>query len=440
MEVGAIGAIIVAAFLVTLALGLPIAFCLLGLSILFMALFIDPKVLYTAYSAAFQVLIKDIYVAVPLFIFMATILQHSGMAERLYDAMYKWFAGLRGGLAIGTIVICTMIAAMTGVGATGTVTMGLLAFPEMEKRGYHKQVSLGCIPAGGSLGPLIPPSIIMIIIGGWTGISVGKLFFGGVFPGLLMSFLFIAYIIISGIRHPEMAPAVPPEERANWREKFVSLRGVILPIILIMTVLGTIFLGITTPSEAGGIGAFGALICAIIYRQLNWGMLKEAGMMALRVTCMLFWLIIGGSAFASLMTMSGVSNFISESLLAMNIAPIGILIMMMVIAFILGMLMDASAIIMICVPIFMPIVHGLGYDSLWFALLFTINMIIGYISPPFGMNLFYLKGIVPPYISTADIYRSAWPYVALQVLVLIVAIAWPPLCLWLPNIMIKAGG
>lgn len=435
MSPASVAIIIVVSFLGTMALGLPIAFCLIGLSTIFMWVFVGPGVLYAVYTNGFRVLTLDIYVAVPLFIFMACLLQYSGMAERLYDTMYKWFAGLRGGLAIGTVVICTLIAAMSGVGATGTITMGLLAYPEMERRGYHKSLALGCVPAGGALGPLIPPSIIMIIIGGFASLSIGKLFMGGVFPGLLMALFFVIHILIIGLRHPERCPAIPPGERASWREKFISLRGVILPILLVVLVLGSIYAGATTPSEAGGVGAFGAIVCAAIYRQLNWKMLRESGILALKVTCMLFWLLIGGSAFASLMTMSGVANFFKEILL--GVSPWGFIAITMVIGLILGMLMDASAIIMICIPVFMPIAIEMGYDPLWYALIFTVNMIAGYISPPFGMNLFYMKGIVPSSVSTGDIYKAAWPYFALMILVLIIGIVWPPLLTWLPSQMIK---
>jgi len=437
MSVALITAIIIVSFLVMILLGLPVAFCLIGVSIMFAALFIDPAVLYTAYSNAFKVMTTDIFVAVPLFVFMATVLQYSGLASALYDAMYKWFAGLRGGLAIGTIVLCTLIAAMTGLGGTGVVTIGFLAFPEMEKRGYSRSISLGCIPPGGALGPLIPPSVLMIIIGGFAQLSVGRLFMGGVFPGLLMSFFFVMYIGIRSWLRPKLAPALPLEERATWREKFISLRGVILPIILILLVLGTIYTGVCTPTEAGGIGAFGALICAIIYRQFNWQNIKNACVTAFKVNAMVMWLLIGGSTFAALLTMTGVSHFISESLTGLAVSPMVILAMMMIIALFMGMLMDGSAITMILIPIFMPVIFLLDINPLWFALLFTINLIIGYVSPPFGMNLFYTKGIVPPDVTMAEIYRSVLPYTLLMLVVLAISVIYPPLLLWLPSTMIK---
>jgi tripartite ATP-independent transporter DctM subunit len=366
---------------------------------------------------------------------MANVLQFSGIVSALYTMMHKWFSGLRGGLAIGTVATCTLLAAMTGIGATGVVTMGLTAYPEMTKRGYDKSIAIGCIPPAGALGPLIPPSALMIIIGGLSALSVGRLFIGGVFPGLIMSGFFIAYIIVICWRKPHLAPALPPEERATWREKLVSLREVVLPMLLIVGVLGSIYTGAATPIEAGGVGALGALICAAIYRTLNWKNIREAIHSTLRVTCMVLWLLIGGASFASFLCASGVSHFIAEVFIGIP-SPMVVVIIMMIIALIMGMFMDGSAITMICIPIFMPIVRELGVDPLWFALLFTINMIIGYVTPPFGMNLFYLKGLVPPDITMMDIYRSVLPFVVVMVITLILCFVFPDILTWLPAKMI----
>ena len=437
MSIELLTVVAIVSFLVLLSLGLPVAFCLLGLSLILTLIFIGPEQAPVAYSATFRTITIEVFIAIPLFIFMAAVMQNSGIGSALYDMMYRWFAGLRGGLAIGTIVVCTLIAAMTGIGATGVVVMGLLAYPEMRKRGYDNSIAIGCIPAGGALGPLIPPSVLMILIGGLGYLSVGKLFMGGVFPGLLMSLFFVLYIAIRCWRQPHLAPALPVEERATWREKFVSLRGVILPIILIIAVLGSIYAGACTPSEAGGAGAFGALVCAAIYRQLNWQNLKESAFISLRVTAMVFWLVIGGTFFGNFLTMSGVSQYIGDTVVAMPVPSMVIVIVMMLIALVMGMLMDAASIVMICIPIFMPIVRQLGVDPLWFALLFTINLVTGYLTPPFGLNLFYTKGILPSEVSIADIYRSALPYCVLMIIVLIVGLLWPPLLTWLPSMMIK---
>jgi len=420
-----------------LATGLPVAFVLIGVSLIFFIILKGPIVFYMLFAVTLGTTLKDIYIAVPLFVFMAAVLQFSGLASALYDTMYKWFAGLRGGLAMGTVVICTFIAAMTGLGATGTVTMGMLALPEMLKRRYDKIIAVGCIPFGGSLGPLIPPSIIMIILGGLTTISVGKLFMGGIFPGLIGAFLGIVYIGIRAFRNPALAPSIPLEERATWGAKFKSLVVVLPTIALIGVVLGSIYRGVCTPTEAGGVGSIGALICAAIYRRLNWKNIKEGALNTFRVSAMVMWLLIGGTMFASLTATAGISHFIAETLTGLAIPPVGVIVIMMAIALFMGMIMDGAAVTMICIPIFMPVVMVMGYDPLWFALLFTINVIIGYISPPFGMNLFYMRGLVPPGITLGDIYKSAIPYCLILLIVLALGIAFPQILLYLPSTMVK---
>lgn len=437
MSITAIVILVMVSLIVGLLTGLPVAFCVFGIALLFTLIFLGPAALVMAFNSVFNVTTTDIFIAIPLFILMATVLQFSGIASALYALMYKWFAGLRGGLAIGTTFICTIIAAMTGLGGTGTVTMGMIAYPEMEKRGYSKSIMLGCIPTGGALGPLIPPSIIMIIIGGFASVSIGKMFIGGIIPGLFMAGLFMLYIGIRCGLRPELGPAIAIEERSTWGEKFSALRGLILPLMLIVVVLGSIYTGIATPTEAAGVGAFGALICAIINRQLNWENLKSALFTATRVTCMCFWLVIGGTAFSIFLGWTGGRHFIAEILTGLPLAPIGIIIVMQLIGLFLGMFMDAAAISVICVPMFMPVVLELGFDPLWFTLVLTINMIIGYITPPFGFNLFYLKGVVPPDVSMMDIYRAVIPFVGLMLIVLVVSVIFPPLVLWLPSLMIK---
>lgn len=428
--------IIAVSFFILLAMGLPIAFCLLGVSILFIAVFIGSQSLFAAYASIFRTATKAIYIAIPLFIFMAVTLQYSGIGHRFYDAQYKWFGGLNGGLAIGTVVSCTLVAAMTGLGATGVVTVGSLAYPEMEKRGYHKSISLGCIPPGGALGPLIPPSIVMIILAGFTSVSVGKLFMAGVFPGLLMSSLFCVYIVIRCRLKPELAPALPFGDRATSKEKISSLLGLALPMVLILLVLGTIYLGICTPSEAAGIGAFGALVIAALYRQLSWGNFKQIAFTALQINCMVMWLIMGGTAFASLMSIVGASPAVSSMVAGMGAGPMSVVIMVLLLSLLLGMFMDAGAVIMILIPLCVPILSQMGVDLLWFSLVFTISTVTGYVTPPFGMNLFVTKGVIRSSdVSLGDIYRAAIPFALIMLICLIICIIFPPIALWLPSMM-----
>jgi len=437
MEIGTITLLIVAALLLLVATGFPIAFCLLTVAVFGIIIWVKPAALASLASVALVSTTTDYFIALPMFIFMASLLQVSGVGSALYETMYKWMAGLRGGLAMGTVVISTLMAAMTGVAATSTVTMGILAYPEMRKRGYGKDMAMGCIPAGGCLGPLIPPSIPMIIVAGLSGISIGKLFFAGVFPGFLVSFLFIIYIGARCLRNPGLGPPIPLAERASWRDKFVSLRGVLLPVALIILVLGGIYGGIVTPSEAGGVGAFGALLIAAIYRNLNLRNMKEALLMSLKVNAMIFWIILGGSAFSVMLGLTGVKDFIAEILVTGAASRWTALILMLIIVYLMGMFMDATAIAIICIPIFAPIVAELGFDMLWFGFIFTMDMLIGFITPPFGVNLFYFKGLGHPGVTMTDVYRSVLPYVVLITLAWIICIIYPPIATWLPSQMIK---
>lgn len=437
MDIGTITLIIVASLLLLVATGFPVAFCLLAIAVFGIVIWVGQVSLTSLASVALVSTTTDFFIALPMFIFMAAVLQVSGVGSALYETMYKWMAGLRGGLAMGTVVISTLMAAMTGVAATSTVTMGILAYPEMMKRGYSKDMAMGCIPAGGCLGPLIPPSIPMIIVAGLSGVSIGKLFFAGVFPGFLVSFLFILYIGARCFRNPALGPPILLAERANWREKFASLRGVLLPIALIILVLGGIYAGIVTPSEAGGVGAFGALVVAAIYRNLNWKNMKEAVLTSLRVNAMIFWIILGGSAFSVMLGLTGVKDFIAEILIAGEANRWFVLILMLVIVYIMGMFMDATAIAIICIPIFAPIVTELGFDMLWFGFIFTMDMLIGFITPPFGVNLFYFKGLGHPGVTMTDVYRSVLPFVVLITIAWILCIVYPPIALWLPSLMIK---
>jgi len=435
MHVGLITIAVFIGLLILLGTGLPVAFSLMGISVLFMLIFFGPEPLCLIATSAFSQMRMEIIIAIPLFVFMSIVLQVSGIGEGLYDAMYKWMGRVRGGLAIGTIIASTLIAAMTGLGGTGVIIMGLLALPEMLKRNYNKQLSLGTIVAGGALGPLIPPSAIMVLLGAYSNLSIGKMFIGGIVPGLIMSVIFIIYIAVKAYLNPQIAPALEVELRVTWKEKFLCLRHLILPIVLIIVVLGSLYSGMCTPTEAAGFGAFGALVCTAIHRRLNWDTLKQALSSSLSITVMAIWLLIGGSCYATFLGYAGVRDFIASALLGLPIGNMGIVVLMMVIALVLGMFIDSGAIVVICIPIFMPVIKMMGIDPLWFGINFTIALIVGYISPPFGMNLFYMKGIAPEGITMVDIYRGAVPFCLMMVIVLVICMIFPSITMWLPNKM-----
>jgi tripartite ATP-independent transporter DctM subunit len=437
MNVEIVTILIWGALLVLMFTGFSIAFSMLAVSVMGYIVFAGPHALPNLYSVAYRSITLDIFIAVPLFMFMAVILQVAGVGERLYDAMHKWMGGIKGGLAIGTVIICTIIAAATGLGGTGTVMMGLLAFPEMMKRGYDKKMALGCIPSGGALGPLIPPSVPAILIGGLGGLSTGKLFMAGVIPGLICSLFFCCFIAIKCFFNPELGPPISPEERVERREKFIALKGIIGPLLLIALVLGGIYTGACTPSEAGGIGAVGAFILGIINRSLNFKKIKEAVITTFNVNAMVMWIVIGGASFSSTCGITGITHFMSNLLIGLPLGRYNILLFMMLILFIEGMFIDGTAITMISLPIMLPVAIQLGFDPLWFAFLFNMNIIIGMITPPFGYNLFYMRGLNLEGVTMMDIYISVLPYIPLMVAALVLCIIFPPLALWIPSLMAK---
>jgi len=431
--------IVILGFLLLMASGLPIAFCLISSSIIFTLFFWKVDALYVIGTTIYSVSSKEVFIAIPFFVFLAAVLERSGIAENLYDMFYKWVGRLGGGLAIGAVLICTIIDAISGLGASGIVTIGPIALSEMSKRGYDKHMSVGCIAAGSALGPLIPPSVIMIIIAGFTGLSVGKLFAGGLIPGLLCSFGFIVYIVIQCLRNPKMGPPISREITITWSDRFVSLRSVILPVVLIVMVMGSIYTGITTPTEGAAVGAFGAMFCAAVNRTLTFKNLYLAGKASVKITCMVMWLLIGGSLFATLLNAIGVQDALSQFLqgIGKGYGGIVVLFIMMVIVFVMGMFIDGAAITVLTMPIFFPVVESAGLDPLWFGVLFTINICMGYLTPPFGMNLFYMKGIVSADVTMQDIYWSIIPYVGVMIIVLILGVVFPEIVVWLPNKLIQ---
>jgi len=437
MSVELITLLLFGLLILLLLAGVPLAFCLGGVAVLFVLLFWSPKALSMISSVTYGVMNNFILIAIPLFIFMGIVLHRSGIAEDAYDMMYKWLGGVRGGLAVATVGVCTVFAACTGISGAATVAMGVIALPSMLKRGYDKSIAVGCISAGGALGILIPPSVLMIVYGVFAGESIGQLFAGGVFPGLLLASLFIIYILIRSYLQPHLCPSIPPEERPSWQERLASLRAVILPMFLVLSVLGTIFKGICTPTEAAAVGSAGSLVCAAIRRKLSWMLLKESCYEGMRLSCMVVWIIIGGSCFASLYTAIGAVEFIKGVVAALPVSRYVVLAGMQFSLFILGMLMDPGGIIMITTPIYVPLIKMLGFDPVWFGVLFMVNMEMAYLTPPFGFNLFYMKSIVPSSISMVDIYKSIVPFVILQATGLILLILFPDIILWLPKMLIK---
>jgi tripartite ATP-independent transporter DctM subunit len=421
------------ALFIFLFLGLPLPFVLGGVSVIFIYFTWGPQAFYMVAAQTWGAMNKFTLVAIPLFIFMAMILEKSGVANDLYDMMYLWFGPVRGGLAIGTAVICAIFAAMCGISGAAVVSMGTIALPSMLKRNYHKELAVGCIASAGGWGILIPPSVIMILYALISGESVGKLFAGGVMPGLLLLVLVSSYIAIRCYFQPHLGPALPPEERGDWKKKMVAFKAVLLPAIIVIMVLGSIMGGITTPTEAAAMGVLGALISGLVYRKLTWKLVTESCIRTLRLTGMIMWILFGAYCFSAAYQGMGAPLFIEHIMKYIPGGPWGTIIFIQVVLFVLAMVMDPAGIMMITVPVFLPFVKAHGFDPIWFGILFTINMEIGYQTPPFGFNLFYLKAIVPPSITMVDIYRSIIPFTIVESTGLAIVMIFPKIATWLPH-------
>ena len=433
---------------VLLMAGLPLSFVTGGLACVFLFLFGDAQMLNILPSRIFPLMTDYQLSAIPLFIFMASMLERAGIIEELFDMVYKILGSLRGGLAMSTIIASTILAAMCGVIGATEVTMGMIALPAMIKRSYHPTIACGSILAGGTLGILIPPSILAILFAVVAQQSVGELFVGAVIPGLILSAMYIAYVGVRCGLNPALGPALPAAERVDTREKIRLLTNMLAPITLVTLVLGVIFAGIATPVEAAGIGTFGAIVVSAIHRRLNWSNIREAALTTLRVTGMVLWIIFGATLFVGFYVVNGGQAFVNETLLATGFGPYGILIVMMIILVVLGMFLDWVGILLLAVPIFIPLMKTLTFDgvfglpgvapeeaALWFGVVYMVNMQMSFISPPFGYALFYLKSVAPPGVTMAQIYRASFPFLILQAIGLAICIIFPELVLWLPRLV-----
>lgn len=417
--------------LILLALGVPVVFALGGISVVFTYVLWGSDGLFTVATTTIGQITNPNLITIPLFLLMGNFLIHSGISDRLFQALSYWLSGVRGGLAMVTVVVCVALDMCTGFGP-GLLTMGLIAVPAMLKRRYNKNLALGTVLAGGA-GDILPPSIIMIIFAYINRLSIGKLFFAGAIPGFMLAGFYILYIAIRCYLQPQLAPKVA--EAVTWKMRGVSLKEVILPTLLVVTVLGTIFLGIATPTEAAGVGAFGALLCCLIYRRFSWKILVTSCIETIKISSMALWILVAATLFGVFYTSAGAQSLVMEIVAGLPVNRWVILIGIQIILLILGCFMDDYAIVTICSPIFMPIAVSLGFDPIWFCIVFLLNMQIAYLTPPFGWALFLMKGVAPPEITTADIWRSVPPFIAIQLLVLALTMLLPQLALWLPGKM-----
>jgi tripartite ATP-independent transporter DctM subunit len=421
--------------LVLLMAGLPLVFVTGGLACVFLFVLNDSQMLNMVPSRIFPLMTDYQLSAIPLFIFMAAMLERAGLIGEMFEAIYKLLGGLRGGLASATIFASTLLAAMVGIIGAAVVTMGIIALPAMLRRKYDTKIAMGAIMAGGTLGILIPPSILAIIYAVVAEQSVGELFIGSVFPGLMLSSMYIGYVSLRCWINPSLGPAIPIDERLSAREKLKLAGSMMAPIILIVTVLGVIFTGVATPVEAAGIGTFGSFVVAALHRRLDWITVQEACVTTLKATAMVLWIMFGATVFVGLYVFQGGQEFVTGALESTGLGRWGILILMQIILVVLGMFLDWVGILLLCVPIFVPIIKTLGFDPLWFGVLYLVNMQMSFLSPPFGYALFYLRGVAPPEIPMGDIFKAALPFLGIQVIALSLCMVFPEIVTWLPRVV-----
>jgi len=426
--------------LVLVLTGYPLAY-VVGMIALVVGLFLwQGQVSQLLYLRAQKIMLNYTLLAVPLFVFMGVMLERSGIIERLYDVLYLWLGGFRGGLAIVTIIVGTIMAATVGIITASVTLLTLVALPSMIKRGYSKSFAAGVVTAGGVLGILIPPSIMIVLYGPMAEISVGKLFFGAFVPGFILSTLYMSYIVIRAFLQPNIAPPVPVEERdIPFIQKTTRLLVALLPTaILIMSVLGVIFMGIAAPTEAAGVGAFAATLLTIAYRRFTWDVLREVSMMTVKLSG--FILLVGAMSFAytGVFLGSGGGKVVADLILATPGGKWAAFAVIMFICFLLGMFIDWIGIIFIMVPIITPIFAALGFDPIWAAIMICVNLQTSFMTPPFAMAIYICRGAADPAlgVTVADIIRGVIPFVILILIGIALLVIFPDLILWLPGMML----
>jgi tripartite ATP-independent transporter DctM subunit len=428
------------ALILGLATGFPVPFVMLGSSLIVGFSGVGEAFFNMLVLRFFETMHNYILVSIILFVFMGIMLERSGAAERLFSSLHLLLGGLRGGLGLAVVGVCTMMAAATGIMGAPVIIMGLFALPHMLSRNYDPALSCGSICAGGTLGILIPPSIMLIVYGPMAGLSVGRLFMAAVLPGLLLAVLYALYIIIICFLKPDLGPTLSQEQRnVPWTQKFFLVLTSLLPsLLLILSVLGTIFFGIAAPTEAAAVGALVSVILAWAYGNLTVKILWEAFVQTTIVSSMILIIVAAAFVFTGTFMLLGGGFIVEDLLFSLPIGPWGILIIMMTAFFLFGLFMEWVGIVPILVPIFTPVLQQLGFDPIWAAMLFCVTMQTSFLTPPMAPALFYLKGVAPPQIRFGPhIIRGVLPFIFIQIIGLVLLTAWPDLVLWLPDMMFR---
>ena len=433
-----LGVLMLVLFIGFIMLGFPIAFTLMAMGVGFAFLAFDgnmEQVMSLLVQRTWSVMTNDILISVPLFVFMGYIVERANILDRLFRSIQLAAGGLPGSLAVATLITCALFATATGIVGAVVTLMGLLAFPAMLRHGYDVRLSAGVVCAGGCLGILIPPSIMLILYGATAGVSPVQLYAGALFPGLMLTGFYIAYVMIRAMLNPKLAPPMPREERnVPFGTVFYELVTSFVPLaLLIFSVLGAIMFGLATPSEAAAIGALGALILAAAYRALTFQKLKESVYLTARTSAMVGWLFVGSFTFSAVFAILGGDAVIKDFVVGLDLSPFTFLLLTQIIIFILGWPLEWTEIIVIFVPIFLPLLDHFGIDPLFFGLLIALNIQTSFLSPPVAMAPFYLKGVAPKEVSINDIFAGVMPFIFLVIASMVMLYTFPQIGLWLPE-------
>jgi tripartite ATP-independent transporter DctM subunit len=432
-------------FIFIIMLGFPIAFTLMGMSVAFGYYayyqagtdFFDNRIFYLLTQNTWSIMSNDVLVAVPLFLFMGYVVERANILDRLFYSLQVAFRHVPGSMAVAALVTCALFATATGIVGAVVTLMGLLAFPAMLKAGYDERLSAGVICAGGTLGILIPPSIMLIVYAATSSISVVRLYAAALLPGALLAGLYIAYVITRAVLNPKLAPKLPPEEsNVPWSTAFILLAQAFVPLaVLIMAVLGSILFGLATPTEAAAVGALGSLLLAAAYRALSWLRLQEAVYLCARTSAMVCFLFVGSWTFASVFSYLGGEGLIKDFVLGLDLNPVMFLILAQFIIFLLGWPLEWSEIIIIFVPIFLPLLPHFHVDPMMFGILVALNLQTSFLTPPMAMSAYYLKGIAPPQVQLWTIFKGCFPFLAMVFVTMFMVYVFPPIMFWLPDVI-----
>ena len=435
MEIGMITLLTVAGLGCLLLVGVPFAFASGAIATVLAVTHFGPNGLSVLVSRTYELLNNYSFVAVPMFVLMASILERSGIAKDLFSAFSVWAGRLRGGVGVMTMVVAVILASTTGIIGGEIVLLGLLALPQMLRLGYDRKLAIGTVCAGGSLGTMIPPSIILIFYGLNANVSISHLFLATVVPGLLLAAAYMGYILLRCGLNPRMGPPAPEDQIAmTLVEKATMLKGVALPLLVATAMLGSIYMGIASITESAAIGVLGVVLATWVRRELTWRLLYEALKQTMLTCGVVTWLVFGTSSLVSVFNALGGIQFLQSEFTGLNLGTLGNLAVMVAVFLVLGAFIDWIGIMFLTIPIFLPIVTSMGFDPIWFGIVFSVCMQVAYLSPPFAPAAFYLKSVTPQDVSIEEIFQSLWPFIGLQMLVLIVIMTFPQLSLWLPRV------